>query len=56
MKLKVNWKELARQLHLISTPNSYAIESYTVPFLALHCALLSLTLCSISKRLWGLKR
>ena len=27
----------------------------TVPFPALHCALLSLTLCSISKRLWGLR-
>ena len=25
------------------------------PFAALHCALLSLTLCSISKRLWGLR-
>ena len=31
----------------------WAFPDYTVPFPTLHCALLGLTLCSISKRLWG---
>ena len=46
------------EIRTLRTPpltHSSAIESYTVPFPALHCALSSLILCSISKRLWGLR-
>ena len=54
-----SWSRRRRHYPLTTlTPpltHSSAIESYTVPFPALHCALSNLTLCSISNRLWGLR-